>query len=237
MMSELIYLSICKQFLFGINNQQQRLLKEYVESLLEWNTKINLISRKDTENVWTQQILASTSFLFTFELEPYSSVIDIGTGGGLPGIPIAILRPDLRFVLIDSIRKKINAVQNIINSLGLKNVSFFCGRAEDLSNKQELQNNFDYVIARAVSATKDIIQWGKPFIKTGKQYDAKACNSNKKQLIPRGSIILLKGGDISAEIEEAKIKHRPQNIQIFPIVIDGNDSIQLFDKKIVIIKP
>ena len=229
--------SICEKNFFEINEQYIYILERYVARLLMWNQKVNLISRQHTENIWIQHILASISFLFKFEIEKKSSVIDIGTGGGLPGIPISILRPDLRFVLIDSIQKKILAVQDMIKYLELNNVSAICGRAEELNRKEHLQNKFDYVIARGVSSSKDVLSWSKPFLKTDKKDpQAIVVSENNRKLIPRGSIILLKGGDINREIDETRAKHNPKSIQAFPIVINGIDPTQLFDKKIIIIQ-
>jgi len=237
MTQDFLLQSICKENFFEINEKYIYMLERYVARLLIWNQKVNLISRQYTENIWIQHILASISFLFKFEIEKKSSVIDIGTGGGLPGIPISILRPDLRLVLIDSIQKKILAVQEMIKYLELNNVSAICGRAEELNRKEHLQNKFDYVIARGVSSSKDVLSWSKPFLKTDKKDpQAIVVSENNRKLIPRRSIILLKGGDINREIDETRAKHNPKSIQAFPIVINGIDPTQLFDKKIIIIQ-
>jgi 16S rRNA (guanine527-N7)-methyltransferase len=237
MTPDLLLRSICNKNFFEINEQHLYKLKRYVARLLMWNQKVNLISRQDKKNIWTQHILASISFLFRFEIEKQSSVVDLGTGGGLPGIPISILRPDLRLVLIDSIQKKVRAIQDIIKDLELNNVTTLCGRAEELNRKKHLQNKFDYVVARAVSSSKDVLLWSKPFLKTDKKDpQAIVVSENNRKLIPRGSIILLKGGDINREIDETRAQHNPKSIQAFPIVINGIDPAQLFDKKIIIIQ-
>lgn len=171
------------------------------------------------------------SFLFRFQLDGQSSLLDIGTGGGLPGIPLAILFPEMKVTLLDSIQKKFNAVNVMTTQLGLMNVQPICGRAEEISKKKEFYQKFDYVIARAVAETKDVIRWCKDFIRMSNE------SAKSKDTIEKGSIILLKGGNLEEEIEAAKIKGKPQSIDVFDIIIDGIAASELFEKKIVIIKP
>src|SRR6266849_10544190 len=109
--------SICQTNHHSVSDEQVDLIVKYVESLLEWNRKINLISRKDEEHIWTRHILGSIAILFHFYFYPGSSLIDIGTGGGLPGIPLAILNRHMDVTLLDSIQKKIRAVSEIVAKL------------------------------------------------------------------------------------------------------------------------
>jgi len=223
---------------YKIENSQLNALGSYVAELLKWNQAINLISRKDTGKIWIQHILSSISFLFMFEFRKNSTVLDIGTGGGLPGIPLSILCPELRFTLIDSIQKKIKAVQNIIENTTLENVTTVCARAEELSKNKKFQSKFDYVIARSVAPAKKLLEWSKPFLVSQKDPSpAHESIITQRKVIPVGSIILLKGGNLQREIEKTRIEHRPRFIQIFPIAINGIEPTELFEKKVIIIQP
>ena len=122
---------------------QWQQLDQYNKLLLSWNTKINLISRKDVDSIVSKHLIPSMSISLVNMFSNNSSVIDIGTGGGLPGIPLAILFPEVQFTLVDSINKKVAVVSDMVLSLGLKNVIPLCIRAETLDKK------FDYIVGRA----------------------------------------------------------------------------------------
>ncbi|MFV0507025.1 MAG: 16S rRNA (guanine(527)-N(7))-methyltransferase RsmG [Bacteroidales bacterium] len=154
----------------------------------EWNEKINVISRKDIDLLYERHVLHSLSIAKFTKFAPQSSILDIGTGGGFPGIPLAIMFPDLRFTLVDSIAKKIKVVNEVASSLGLCNVNAFQGRAENIKDK------FDFVVCRAVTAMPAIVGWMNGKIKTE--------NNNP---IPNG-IICLKGGDLNEELSKYKCK-------------------------------
>lgn len=147
------------------------LLLQYAQLLAEWNTKINLISRKETEFIYAHHIQSALAALHFIDFAPGAACIDIGTGGGLPGLPLAIALPDCRFVLLDSIRKKVNAVQSMIGALGIKNATAVCSRAEDL------KNTYDYVLGRAVMPITDF------------------CNLTEGLLNKNGTIVYWSGGD------------------------------------------
>ena len=148
----------------------------------DWNSKINVISRKDIDNLYEHHVLHSLSIAKFLPFQPDTSILDVGTGGGFPGIPLAILFPNCRFVLIDSIGKKIKVASEIAQSLGLTNVVCRQERAE-----QEKQK-FDFVVSRAVMPLPDLVKLIRKNI------------SNKhKNAIPNG-LIVLKGGDLKAEI-------------------------------------
>src|ERR1700690_4224847 len=115
--------TICRRNGLNLSDSQLRLLGRFVDGLLEWNSKINLISRRDQENVWFSHVLHSLTPLFFVEFSKGLRVLDLGTGGGFPGIPLAIARPDLELVLLDSIKKKTLAVQDLVDQLGLAGVS------------------------------------------------------------------------------------------------------------------
>lgn len=221
-----------------VSEKQVQLLEDYGKLLLDWNKKINLISRKDEENILIRHIISSISFLFRFQLMEECVVADVGTGGGLPGIPLGILLQDVQVVLIDSIQKKVIAVQEIIQRLELKNISTLRGRAEEIAREIKFQHSFDYVIARAVGPVADLIQWCKPLLKqTNTKISLQHQPQTAKQIMQPGSLILLKGGDLTQEIEQAKVKAKPRHIEVHPLPINGIDSSISDDKKVVIIQP
>jgi 16S rRNA (guanine527-N7)-methyltransferase len=130
------------------------------ELYAEWNSKINIISRKDIDSLYEKHVLHSLSIAAVFEWEPGREIIDIGTGGGFPGIPLGIFFPEVQFHLVDSIGKKIKVVQAIVDALELKNITAQHTRAEDIKNRR-----FDTVVSRAVAPLKDLLFWGRPLLK------------------------------------------------------------------------
>ena len=235
---KLWFRNICTKNHFDISDAQIALIDKFVSLLLEWNKKINLISRRHESNIWSRHILSSVSFLFRFQLYPQSSILDIGTGGGLPGIPLAIIQPNLRVSLIDSIQKKIRALNDMLFHLQLDNVDTLCGRAEDLSEEIKYKHSFDYVIARGVAPIKDIVRWSKQVLKSSGEDEGTLERSHRERTtIPRGAILLLKGGDLTKEIGETKIKLKPQIIQAHQIIIRDAERTDLADKKLVIVQP
>ncbi len=180
--------------------------KEQLEALLplykEWNEKINVISRKDIDNFYLHHVLHSLSIATHFEFEKGSTIMDLGCGGGFPGIPLAIFFPETHFHMADSINKKLNVVKEISNAIGLQNITVQHTRAEEIKNRK-----FDTVISRAVAPLKDLWRWSKPLIKK-----VKSDNEN----VPNG-LICLKGGDLTLEIQESGCKPYIWEIEkIFP---------------------
>jgi 16S rRNA (guanine527-N7)-methyltransferase len=232
--SKIKFQKILKRHLPHINDEQIALLEKYEELLAEWNKKINLVSRKDDENIWSRHIIGSIAFLFQFALIEEGSIIDIGTGGGLPGIPMAILYPNSRVFLIDSIQKKITAVDDMIKTLGLNNAGAFCGRAEELSRKKEFQGTYDYIVSRAVAPMRDIVKWGKPFLRASN--NPAIIESNGSRVLQKGLFLFLKGGDLADEISYARVKFKPREIQNFelPLIEEIPD---VTDKRLIVFKP
>jgi 16S rRNA (guanine527-N7)-methyltransferase len=228
--------NVCRRNGFDISDAQFAQLEEYVSLLLEWNQKINLISRRDEDNVWTRHILASIAFLFFFEVNSSSSIVDVGTGGGLPGIPLAILLPRVRVSLVDSILKKINALDDIVSRLHLLNVQQVHGRAEVLSSSPLYQHTFDYVVSRAVAPIQDLVSWSRPFLQQ-RTKESPPLREHRRHYINPGAMLLLKGGNLEDEIDRATSKLKLSTIQSYPIIIDGIDPTELHDKKLVIVRP
>lgn len=150
----------------------------------DWNEKINLISRKDIDHLYEHHVLHSLAIAKFIEFQPNASVLDIGTGGGFPGIPLAILFPQTRFTLIDGTLKKIKVVQAVAEVLQLKNVAARQIRAEELKNIY-----FDFVVSRAVTTLDKLWEWSHNLLK-----------NKHLHAIPNG-LIILKGGDIKTEIK------------------------------------
>ena len=150
----------------------------------DWNEKINVISRKDIDALYTKHILHSLGIAKIINFEPGTYVLDVGTGGGFPGIPLAILFPETRFYLIDIIAKKIKVVQAVAEGLGLKNVKAEQMRAENV------KGDFDFIVSRAVTNMPDFVSWVKSKIK----------KNNKHEL--KNGILYLKGGDLTEELKD-----------------------------------
>ena len=165
-------------------DQYELLAKEF----LSWNEKINLISRKDTENLFEHHILHSLAIAKVCKFKPQCEVMDIGTGGGFPGLPLAIMFPETKFYLVDSIGKKIKVVQALIETLGLKNVKAEQIRAENV-NRQ-----FDFIVSRAVTYLPDFMQWTKGKISKIQYHDL------------ANGVLYLKGGDLTEELSTIKNK-------------------------------
>lgn len=168
----------------------------------EWNEKINVISRKDIDSLYIKHVLHSLSIAAVIEFKPGTEIIDIGTGGGFPGIPLAIFFPEVKFHLVDSIGKKLKVVEAVAESIGLKNVTTQHTRAEAIKNRK-----FDFVVSRAVTALGELWKWSAPLIK----------KANTQEL--RNGLICLKGGDLADEISVSGLKPRVVEIeQLFPDV-------------------
>lgn len=159
----------------------------------EWNEKINVISRKDMDNFYAHHVLHSLAIATKFDFPDGYEVMDLGAGGGFPGIPLAIFFPEVKFHLVDSINKKLKVVNEVVNAIGLTNVTTQHTRVEDIKDKK-----FDIVISRAVAPLKDLWYWSKPLLK-------KRPIDHPKKL---SGLICLKGGDLSAEISESRLRPR-----------------------------
>jgi len=177
-----------------LSSTQITQFKKFILSITEWNTKINLVSRKDMDDFTERHVLHSLAIYKAMKFSPGSRILDIGTGGGLPGIPLAILMPEVNFVLCDSIGKKIKVVDSLVKDLELTNIEPIHARAGDVSGK------FDFIVCRAVSRLDKFIPWVEDKI------DKRAINA-----WPNG-ILCLKGGDLREELNE--VNHPTEIIPI-----------------------
>tara|TARA_Y100001947_G_scaffold152421_1_gene153985 strand:+ start:116 stop:736 length:621 start_codon:yes stop_codon:yes gene_type:complete len=174
---------------FNDLSRDQLIQFEKLESLYKyWNSKINVISRKDIGSLYLKHVLHSLAIAKFIQFNKGTHIIDVGTGGGFPGIPLAILFPDAKFHLIDSIEKKVKVVDAVSNELVLDNVTTQCKRVEDIDDK------FDFILTRAVADMSTILKW-----------TVNNISPNSNNLVPNG-IIALKGGDLDKEFSRVENK-------------------------------
>ncbi|SFR32111.1 16S rRNA m(7)G-527 methyltransferase [Robiginitalea myxolifaciens] len=165
----------------GLTDSQKRQFEKLGPLYQDWNSKINVVSRKDVEELYLRHVLHSLGIARVWQFKAGAQILDVGTGGGFPGIPLAICFPEVHFTLVDAIGKKIRVVQDVIQGLGLTNAEAHHIRAEDMDRK------FDYVVSRAVAAMPTFVHWVKDRIK------APAPDG-------QGGILYLKGGDLTEEL-------------------------------------
>ena len=199
-------MEIIKKYFADFTEKQTQQFKALKDLYIEWNQKINVISRKDLDNFYVHHVLHSLSIATQFDFPDEYEIMDLGTGGGFPGIPLAIFFPEVHFHLVDSINKKLKVVEAVVNTIDLKNITVQHTRAEDIHNKK-----FDVVVSRAVAPLKDLWHWSRPLIKNGKLKI-----ENYKNF--RG-LICLKGGDLNNEIAESGC--RPKAWEIEKIFEEG----------------
>jgi 16S rRNA (guanine527-N7)-methyltransferase len=178
-----------------------------------WNAQINVISRKDIDLLYERHILHSLGIAKVIDFVPKTQVLDVGTGGGFPGIPLAILFPQTQFLLVDSIGKKIKVVNEVALAIGLKNLKAVHSRAE------QVNQNFDFIVSRAVTQLKDFYPWVKgKFLK------------QQNNTLPNG-VLYLKGGDLNEELKASQIK----NIKLYSLTDYFKE--EFFDTKYVVYFP
>ncbi|MBX2906105.1 MAG: 16S rRNA (guanine(527)-N(7))-methyltransferase RsmG [Taibaiella sp.] len=182
----------------------------------EWNEKINVISRKDIDSLYEKHVLHSLALAAICPFDNGARIIDIGTGGGFPGIPLAIFYPEVEFLLADSIGKKIKVVQEVASAIGLKNVTAVHTRVEEIKGQ-----TFDYAVSRAVAPLNDLWRW----------VNAKLVRGQKGEELPNG-LICLKGGDLRNEIAETGLKRIVQAWSVHDIFPEPS-----FEEKYVVYIP
>lgn len=181
-------MEIILKYFPDLTEEQRRQFAALYDLYINWNAKINVISRKDIENLYEHHVLHSLGIAKVIQFRPGTSIMDLGTGGGFPGIPLAILFPDVKFHLVDSIGKKVRVATEVANAIGLKNVTFRHARAE------EEKQLFDFVVSRAVMPLADLVK----IIK-------KNISPRQQNVLPNG-LICLKGGEL--EHEAMPFKHK-----------------------------
>jgi 16S rRNA (guanine527-N7)-methyltransferase len=191
------------KYFSGFSSRQLEQFEALGDLYKEWNAKINVISRKDIDSVYEKHVLHSLSIAAAFDFPVGIDIIDIGTGGGFPGIPLAIFFPEVRFHLVDSINKKLKVVEAIKETIELTNITTQHIRAEEIKNKK-----FDFAVSRAVAPLKELWNWSRPLLKnTNYKWGA-----DEEETIYKSGLICLKGGDLSQEVFESGLK--PKMIEI-----------------------
>ena len=229
----------CEQNDLRLSDKQLQLLENYAVRLLEWNKKINLISRRDEDNVWSRHILHSLGPVFKVDIPEKARILDLGTGGGLPGVVMKICRPDLLFTLLDSTQKKINVVKEIVDSLGLDGIDVVWGRAEELGKRREYAEQYDVVVARAVGPLKDLVQWSYPFMKKNagiKDVSRDDGQHPVRRRINTPALIAFKGGSVENEIEQLRTNPNVGSIATIELTLNGSTQLQDEEKKLVVVE-
>jgi 16S rRNA (guanine527-N7)-methyltransferase len=173
----------------NLSEKQKEQFTNLYDLYFEWNNKINVISRKDIENLYINHVLHSLGIARVMEFKPGASILDVGTGGGFPGIPLAILYPETQFHLVDSIGKKITVVKEVAAGIGLKNI-----RAEQV-RAETIKAEYDFIVSRAVTRLKEFYQWIHRKVKKQSVHDLD------------NGILYLKGGDLNEELTELRKPH------------------------------
>lgn len=177
-------MTIIQKYFPDLSPEQLAQFEQLEPLYREWNEKINVVSRQDIENLAERHVLHSLAIAKIIQFKPGSKLLDLGTGGGFPGIPLAIFFPDTAFVLVDSTGKKIRVVQEVANALGLQNVTAIHGRAEEI----KMYGQFDFVLSRGVASLDKLLFWSQKFLK-----------KKHVHVLPNG-LLALKGGDLHKEI-------------------------------------
>ena len=178
MKAELVF-----KYFTTLNNEQQEQFAKLEALYKDWNQKINVVSRKDIDELYLRHVLHSLGIAQIQTFNEGSHILDVGTGGGFPGIPLAILFPNVKFTLVDAIGKKIKVVEEVIEGLGLQNVKTYHSRVE------EIPGQFDFIVSRAVAAMPTFVHWTKGKIKKDSSHQRK------------NGILYLKGGDLTEELK------------------------------------
>lgn len=209
-------MEIILKYFADFSPRQETQFRQLEALYKEWNEKINVISRKDIDALYEKHVLHSLAIAVLCTFKSGATVVDIGTGGGFPGIPLAIFFPDVRFCLVDSIGKKIKVVEEVAQAVGLTNVTTVHGRVEEIKGK-----TFDFAVSRAVAPLGDLWTWINPLIRQGHRSDELA-----------NGLVCLKGGDLAKEISESGLEKTVQAWQVTDIFPEPS-----FEEKFMIYVP
>ena len=177
-------MEIIQKYFKDLSETQLLQFSKLQELYKDWNLKINVVSRKDIDELYLRHVLHSLGIAKVMKFKPGAKVMDVGTGGGFPGIPLAILFPETQFHLVDSIGKKIKVVQEVTEGLGLENVKATNSRVE------EIKDTYDFIVSRAVAQMETFVRWNKGKIRKQQMHDLK------------NGILYLKGGDLTEELQK-----------------------------------
>ena len=214
-------MDIVLKYFSDFTEKQLKQFGQLEELYKDWNTKINVISRKDIDSLYEKHVLHSLSIAAAFEFPAGSEIVDIGTGGGFPGVPLAIFFPEVKFHLVDSINKKLKIIEAVKEAVGLNNITTQHTRAEDIKNRK-----FDFAVSRAVAPLADLWRWSKPLLKNSR---LKIQNEKGTKELKSG-LICLKGGDLKHEIKESGL--RPKKMEISEIFEE-----EFFKEKYILYTP
>lgn len=215
-MTPLEFWTACSSNGIVLEKAQVDTLERYHDELLYWNQRVNMISRKDESNVWDRHMLHSLAILKYIDIKEKARVLDVGTGGGLPGIPLKVARPDIKITMVDSIKKKATMAEMFGSHTGLKDITVFGARTEDLAQQKVYRASFDVVVSRAVARTGLVLSWVTELVK------------------PTTVCAFLKGGDLSEEIAEAEQMHPAWTITEHAIRVFGQPWFEENEKKVVV---
>ena len=200
----------------SLSKGQMDSLERYHNELRYWNERVNMISRKDMDNIWDRHIIHSLCLLKYATFKPKARVLDFGTGGGLPGIPLKIARPDIHMTLVDSIGKKMKMTEMFAQHTGLKDLDAVTSRVEELSADSHYRGAFDVVVSRAVAPIAKIVRWSRALLNE------------------TGQFAFLKGGDLDDEVTIAQEVFPDLKVSVKPIEIFGLPQFKEDDKKVVV---
>lgn len=190
-------MDIILKYFPDITEKQKEQFAALFDLYADWNSKINVISRKDIENLYTHHVLHSLAIAKLIQFTDGTQIMDVGTGGGFPGVPLAILLPKCNFLLVDSIGKKIRVATEVSNAIGLKNIQFRHCRAEEVKEK------FDFVVSRAVMTLPDLVK-----------IIRKNVSKDQHNALPNG-LICLKGGNLEGELKPFKKAAEADDLSMF----------------------
>jgi 16S rRNA (guanine527-N7)-methyltransferase len=215
-MDTMKFWTVCASNGFVLDRDQMERIERYVGELHHWNEKVNLISRSDEEHILERHILHSLAILKYYTPPERARCMDIGTGGGFPGIPLKIARPDLHVLLVDSIAKKIKITDMLGKHTLLRDISGVHSRAEALADEKKYHKAFDTIVSRAVAPLVQLLSWSEHLLK------------------PSATLVTLKGGDLTNEIAEAQKKFPTLTVQEHQIDLLGTDWFVKQEKKVLI---